>query len=91
MNTDTEGGPTAAENAKIRGMIRAVFALTALIATPALADPIPPPVAAMIEAAAGNPDQLRVVANIARRTNPASIAEIGARVAEIYAASAKAR
>jgi putative salt-induced outer membrane protein len=72
-------------------MTRAAFALITLIATPALADPIPPPVAAMIEAAAGNPDQLKVVADIARRTNPASISEIDARVAEINAAAAKAR
>lgn len=67
------------------------FALIALMATPALADPIPPPVAAMIEAAAGNPDQLKVVADIARKTNLASIAEIDARVAAIRAAAARAR
>lgn len=72
-------------------MIRAAPALIALLATPALADPIPPPVAAMIEAAAGNPDQLKVVVDIARRTNPASTAEIDARVAGINAAAAKAR
>jgi putative salt-induced outer membrane protein len=72
-------------------MTRAAFALIALIATPALADPIPPSVAAMIEAAAGNPDQLKVVADIAKRTNPASIAEIDARVAAINAAAAQAR
>jgi len=72
-------------------MTRAAFALIALLATPALADPIPPQVAAMIEAAAGNPDHLKVVADIARKTNPASVAEIDARVAEINAAAAKAR
>lgn len=62
-----------------------------LLASPALAEPIPAPVAAMIEAAAANPDQLKVVADIARKTNPASAAEIDARVAEINAAAAKAR
>jgi putative salt-induced outer membrane protein len=72
-------------------MTRAAFALIALIATPALGEPIPPPVAAMIEAAASNPDQLKVVADIARKTNPASVVEIDARVAAINAAAAKAR
>jgi putative salt-induced outer membrane protein len=62
-----------------------------LLATPALAEPIPPPVAAMIDAAAANPDQLKVVADIARKTNPASIAEIDAKVAAINAAAARAR
>ncbi len=71
--------------------MRAAFALLALLAVPALADPIPPPVAAMIDAAAANPDQLRVVAEIARKTNPASVAEIDARLAAINAAAAKAR
>jgi putative salt-induced outer membrane protein len=72
-------------------MMRAAFALLALTAAPALSEPIPPPVAAMIEAAAANPDQLRVVAEIARKTNPASVAEIDARVAAINAAAARAR
>lgn len=71
--------------------MRAAFALLALTAAPALSEPIPPPVAAMIEAAAANPDQLRVVAEIARKTNPASVAEIDARVAAINAAAARAR
>jgi putative salt-induced outer membrane protein len=71
-------------------MIR-TLPITLLFASPALAEPIPAPVAAMIEAAAANPDQLKVVADIARKTNPASVAEIDARVAEINAAAAKAR
>ena len=70
-------------------MMRALLPL-ALVATPALADPIPPPVAAMIDAAAG-PDQLRVIAEIAKKTNPASAAEIDARVAAIAAAAARTR
>jgi putative salt-induced outer membrane protein len=63
------------------------LAALALLATAgtALAEPIPPPVAAMIEAAAANPDQLKVVAEIARRTNPASAAEIDARVSALEA------
>lgn len=61
------------------------------MATPAFADPIPPPVAAMIDAAAANPDQLKLVADIAKKTNPASVAEIEARVAGLQAASAQAR
>lgn len=61
------------------------------LAAPAGAEPIPPPVAAMIDAAAGNPDQLKVVAEIARKTNPASVAEIDARVAAIRSAADRAR
>ena len=57
----------------------------------ALAEPIPPAVAAMIDAAAANPDQLKVVADIAKTTNPASAAEIDAKLAAFNAAAAKAR
>ncbi len=62
-----------------------------LLATPAMADPIPPAVAAMIDAAAANPDHLRVVGEIAKKANPASIAEIDAKLAAIRTAAAKAR
>jgi putative salt-induced outer membrane protein len=65
--------------------------LLALAAAPALADPIPPAVDAMIEAAAASPDQLAVVAAIARKTNPGSAAEIDAKVAAITTAATKAR
>ncbi len=65
--------------------------LVFLSAMPAVAEPIPAPVAAMIDAAASNPDQLKIVADIARRTNPGSAAEIDARVAAITAAATKAR
>ncbi len=45
----------------------------------------------MIDAAAASPDQLAVVADIAKKTNPGSAAEIDAKVAAINAAAAKAR
>jgi putative salt-induced outer membrane protein len=68
-------------------------ALLAALAAPAVAvaEPIPAGVAAMIEAAAKDPAKLKVVADIARQTNPASAAEIDARVAEIAAAAEAAR
>ncbi len=55
------------------------------------AAPIPPAVAAMIEAAAGDADKLQVVADVARMTNPDSVAEIDARIAAIETARAEAR
>jgi putative salt-induced outer membrane protein len=67
-----------------------LFLAIMLPAAPAVAEPIPPAVEAMIDAAAG-PDQLKVVAEIAKKTNPASAAEIDAKVAAINAAAAKAR
>jgi putative salt-induced outer membrane protein len=68
-------------------------ALLATLAAPAVAaaDPIPAGVASMIEAAAKDPAKLKVVADIAKQTNPASAAEIDARVAEINAAAEAAR
>ncbi len=72
-------------------MYRIGMSMLALLAAPAFADPIPPPIEAMIDAAAANPDQLKVVADIARKTNPASAAEIDAKVAGIAAAAARAR
>lgn len=64
--------------------------LLAALAAPAVAatDPIPAGVASMIEAASKDPAKLKVVADIAKQTNPASAAEIDARVAEIAAAEA---
>ena len=62
-----------------------------LLAAPAPAEPIPPQVEAMIDAAAANPGHLKVVADIAKQTNPASAAEIDAKVAAFNAAAAKAR
>lgn len=49
----------------------------------ALAAPLPAPVEAMIEAVAGDPAKLSVVAGVARETNPDSVAEIDAMVAVI--------
>lgn len=72
--------------------MRALFGLLlAATATPALAEPIPPAVAAMIEAARADPAKLAVIADVAKATNPQSVAEIDARVAAITAESAKAR
>jgi putative salt-induced outer membrane protein len=61
------------------------------LATSATAAPLPPAVAAMLEAAAGNPDQLKAVADIAKKTNPGSVAEIDAQLAAIDKAQAAAR
>ena len=62
----------------------------ALLATPAIAEPIPPAVEAMIDAAS-SPEERAVVAGIAKKTNPASAAEIDAKLSAINAAAAKAR
>jgi putative salt-induced outer membrane protein len=68
-------------------MARSVGALFAfaLVVLPAAAHaaPIPPPILAMIDAAADDAGKLAVVAEIAKRTNPDSAAEIDARVAFI--------
>lgn len=62
----------------------------AFLATPAFAEPIPSAVEAMIDAAA-SPEERAVVAGIAKKTNPASAAEIDAKLSAINAAAAKAR
>nr|WP_315474838.1 DUF481 domain-containing protein [uncultured Sandarakinorhabdus sp.] len=62
----------------------------AFLATPAFAEPIPAAVEAMIDAAA-SPEDRAVVAGIAKKTNPASAAEIDAKLSAINAAAAKAR
>ena len=61
--------------------------------SPAQADPLPPAVAAMIDAAAasGDPATLKTVADLARKTNPASLAEIDAQVARLSAKAEAAR
>ena len=63
-------------------IVTALLAL-ALMATPLQAEPIPDAVAAMIDAVADDPEQLRIVANAARKTNPAAITEIDTKVATI--------
>ncbi|WP_029131122.1 DUF481 domain-containing protein [Sandarakinorhabdus limnophila] len=71
--------------------MKSVLPLTlALLATPAFAEPIPAAVEAMIDAAA-SPEERAVVAGIAKKTNPASAAEIDAKLSAINAAAAKAR
>ena len=89
-------GPAMANFAGIKPawgqwLMRWGLAAVALVASAAQAEPIPAPVAAMIEAAAGDPAKLAVVADIAKQTNPASAAEIDARVAQINQTAAKAR
>jgi putative salt-induced outer membrane protein len=59
--------------------------------TGAAAAPMPDAVAAMIDAAAGDPAQLKIITDIAKKTNPQSIAEIDARLAAITTAQASAR
>lgn len=72
--------------------MRSLLATALLVsATPVLADPIPEAVAAMIEAAKSDPAKLAVIADIAKATNPASAAEIDARVAAINADATKAK
>jgi putative salt-induced outer membrane protein len=68
-----------------------LFAAGLMAATAAQAAPVPDAVAAMLDAAAGDAAQLKVVADIAKKTNPQSVAEIDAKVAGFTAAQAKAR
>jgi putative salt-induced outer membrane protein len=67
-----------------------IIAVALVSATAAQAAPLPDAVAAMIDAAAGDADQLKVVADIARKTNPQSVAEIDAKIAGIEKAQAAA-
>jgi putative salt-induced outer membrane protein len=76
---------------KLRHPLVLTVPAATLLAATAQADPIPPAVEAMIDAAVGNAEHLKVVADIARKTNPASAAEIDAKVAIIREAAAKAR
>lgn len=62
-----------------------------LSATAVVAAPLPDAVMAMLEAAAGDAAQLKTIADIAKKTNPQSAAEIDAKVASIETAQAKAR
>jgi putative salt-induced outer membrane protein len=63
----------------------------ALAAVATHATPVPPSVAAMIDAAAGDPAALKTVSDLAKKTNPDSTAEIDAQVAKITAANDAAR
>jgi putative salt-induced outer membrane protein len=71
----------------------AVSSASALVPAVARAEPLPPAVAAMIDAAAatGKPATLKTVADLAKKTNPASVAEIDAQVAALTARAEKAR
>lgn len=73
--------------------VRIALATAVLVATApaALAAPLPPQVAAMIEAAAGDEAALKAVTDVAKKTNPDSVAEIDAMVADINARAAAAK
>lgn len=74
------------------GLRFALLAGSALaFAGAAQAAPLPDAVNAMLDAAGGDEAQLKTVADIAKKTNPDSIAEIDAKVAAINAANAKAK
>jgi putative salt-induced outer membrane protein len=73
-------------------LVKTIFGAAALVsASAAVAAPLPDAVAAMLEAASGDAAQLKTIADIAKKTNPQSIAEIDAKVASIEASQAKAR
>lgn len=74
-----------------RYMLPACLSAAGLWAPPAHPAPLPPPVVAMIDAAAGDPGQLAAVVKAAKATNPASLAEIDAQVSSIHAAAAARR
>lgn len=63
----------------------------ALAAVAAHATPVPPSVAAMIDAADSDPATLKTISDLAKKTNPDSAAEIDAQVAQITAANEAAR
>jgi putative salt-induced outer membrane protein len=66
-------------------------ALALVSATAVAAAPLPDAVGAMLDAAAGDPVQLKTIADIAKKTNPQSVAEIDAKLAAINGAQAKTR
>jgi putative salt-induced outer membrane protein len=68
-----------------------IGALALSCAGAAVAAPLPDAVAAMLDAAAGDPAQLKTIADIAKKTNPQSVAEIDAKLAAIATAQAAAR
>ena len=70
-----------------------VAGILAPCALPCHAEPLPPSVAAVIDAAAatGKPETLKTVADLIKKTNPASVAEIDAQIAALKAKAEKAR
>jgi len=75
--------------------MKPIFALAGAallhVAATAQAAPFPEAIGAMLDAAAGDAAQLKTVADIAKKANPASAAEIDARVKAIETAQAAAR
>ena len=69
----------------------ALAVMTVVSTSAAHAAPLPTAVAAMIDAAAANPDQLKAIVEIAKKTNPDAVAEIDARLAGLAATQAAAR
>lgn len=63
----------------------------AVSAGPALAGAMPDAVARMLDAAGGDADKLKIVADLAKATNPDAVAEIDARVAALTRQAADAR
>jgi putative salt-induced outer membrane protein len=61
------------------------------ISPPLCAEPIPPAIEAMLEAAADDPATLRTIATVAKRTNPDAAQEIDLRVRDLDKARAAAR
>ena len=76
-----------------RSALAVIVAAVALTGTPSQAEPLPPSVAAVIDAAAatGNSATLKTVADTVKKTYPASAAEIDAQVAALKAKAEKAR
>lgn len=66
-------------------------ALALVPAAGAAAAPLPPSVAAMIDAAGSDPATLKTVTDLAKKTNPDSVAEIDAQVAAIEKKNEEAR
>lgn len=78
----------------LSGSWRGVSALaltTMLLAAPARAAPLPDAIDKLLEAAGGDEAQLKTVADLAKKTNPESVAEVDAKVAAIQKANAEAR
>ena len=80
----------------VRSMFVSVFRAGLLLALPGMVAPlqaaqIPPAIEAMLEAVADRPEQLKIIADVARRTHPDAASEIGARVAVFEKARAEAR
>lgn len=89
MRRSFGGCPLLADRAHPCSILASVLAgvLATLAAGVAHATPLPEPVARMIEAAANDPEALAAVVRVAKKTNPNSIPEIDAQVAQLKAQS----